>query len=85
MPALVDVVRAQLELAARQSLARSVKETERMGGARVRRAGKEYVSFSCNDYLGLAHHPRVIAAARAALERFGAGAGGSRLSRVHNE
>ena len=79
MPALVDVVREQLELAALQSLARSIKETERIGGARVRRDGKEYVSFSCNDYLGLAHHPRVIAAAREALERYGAGAGGSRL------
>ena len=79
MPALVDVAREQLELAARQSLARSVKETERLGGARVRRGGKDYVSFSCNDYLGLAHHPRVIAAAREALERYGAGAGGSRL------
>ena len=79
MPALVDVARAQLELAARQSLARSVKETERIGGSRVRREGKDYVSFSCNDYLGLAHHPRVIAAARDALERYGAGAGASRL------
>jgi 8-amino-7-oxononanoate synthase len=79
MPALVDVVRVQLEQAARQSLARSVKETERMGGARVIRDGRDYVSFSCNDYLGLAHDPRVIAAARDALERYGAGAGGSRL------
>jgi len=79
MPALLDIAREQLALAARQSLARSVTETERLGGARVRRQGKEYVSFSCNDYLGLAHHPRVIAAARAALERYGAGAGASRL------
>jgi 8-amino-7-oxononanoate synthase len=79
MPALVDVARAQVELAARQSLARSLQETERLGAARVRRGTKEYVSFSCNDYLGLAHHPRVIAAAREALERHGAGAGASRL------
>jgi 8-amino-7-oxononanoate synthase len=79
MPALVDVVRAQLEQASRQSLARSVKETERIGGSRVRRDDKEYVSFSCNDYLGLAHDPRVIAAALGALERYGAGAGASRL------
>ena len=79
MPALVDVARTQLELAARQSLARSVKATERLGGSRVRRDGKDYISFSCNDYLGLAHHPRVIAAAREALERHGAGAGASRL------
>jgi 8-amino-7-oxononanoate synthase len=79
MPALVDVARAELELAAQQSLARSMQETERLGGARVRRRGEEYISFSCNDYLGLSRHPRVIAAARQALERYGAGAGGSRL------
>jgi 8-amino-7-oxononanoate synthase len=79
MPALVDFARAELLATARQSLARSLKETERLGGGRVRRGDKEYVSFSCNDTLGLAHDPRVIAAAREALERFGAGAGASRL------
>jgi 8-amino-7-oxononanoate synthase len=79
MPALLDVARQQLALAAQRSLERAVKETQRLPGARVRRGDKEYVSFSCNDYLGLAHDPRVIAAARAALERYGAGAGASRL------
>ena len=42
-----------------------------------------------NDYLGLAHHPRVVAAAAGALERWGAGAGASRLVtgslKVHEE
>ena len=42
-----------------------------------------------NDYLGLSAHPAVVAAAAAALERWGAGAGASRLvtgSRpVHSE
>jgi len=79
MPALRDVARQELELAAQQSLARSMHETERLGDARVLRRAEEYISFSCNDYLGLSRHPRVIAAAHAALERFGAGAGGSRL------
>jgi len=79
MPALLEVAREQLALTARKSLTRSLKETERLGGARVRRGGTEFVSFSCNDYLGLAHDPRVIAAAREALERYGAGAGASRL------
>ena len=62
MPALVDVARLELELAAQQSLARSMQETERLTGAKVCRRGEEYVSFSCNDYLGLSRHPRVIAA-----------------------
>jgi 8-amino-7-oxononanoate synthase len=37
------------------------------------------VSFASNDYLGLTAHPAVIAAAHDALDRWGAGAGGSRL------
>src|SRR5947209_4182758 len=79
MPALRDFARGQLALIAEQSLTRSVKETERLGGTRVRRGGTESISFSCNDYLGLTHHPEVIAAAREALERYGAGAAASRL------
>jgi 8-amino-7-oxononanoate synthase len=67
MPALLDIAREQLALAARESLLRSVKETERLAGARVVRGNKGYVSFSCNDYLGLARDPRVIRAAREAL------------------
>lgn len=37
------------------------------------------IDLASNDYLGLARHPRVIAAAVAATERYGAGAGASRL------
>ena len=37
------------------------------------------VSFASNDYLGLARHPAVVAGARAALDRWGAGAGAARL------
>ncbi|MGH2749509.1 MAG: aminotransferase class I/II-fold pyridoxal phosphate-dependent enzyme [Actinomycetota bacterium] len=49
----------------------------------------EVVSFASNDYLGLSAHPEVVAGARAALERWGAGSGSARLiagSRpVHSE
>jgi 8-amino-7-oxononanoate synthase len=79
MPALRDFAREQLALAAENSLSRTVKETERLGGTRLRRGQKESISFSCNDYLGLTHHPAVIAAAREALERYGTGAAASRL------
>jgi 8-amino-7-oxononanoate synthase len=41
--------------------------------------GAPVVSFASNDYLGLAAHPEVIAAAHAALDRWGAGTGASRL------
>lgn len=79
MPSLRDFAGEQLATAARQALSRTLEETARPGGVRVRRGDKDSVSFSCNDYLGLTHHPAVIAAARAALERFGTGAAASRL------
>ena len=41
--------------------------------------GRRVVSFASNDYLGLSAHPAVVAAAHEALERYGAGAGASRL------
>lgn len=51
--------------------------------------GRHVVSFASNDYLGLSQHPAVKAAATAAVERWGAGSGSSRLvvgSRtVHDE
>ena len=37
------------------------------------------VSFASNDYLGLAIHPAVVAAAHHALDRWGTGSGASRL------
>jgi 8-amino-7-oxononanoate synthase len=37
------------------------------------------VSFASNDYLGLSCHPTVAAAAHAAIDRWGTGAGASRL------
>jgi len=37
------------------------------------------VTFASNDYLGLTHHPVVVAAAHAALDRWGTGTGASRL------
>jgi 8-amino-7-oxononanoate synthase len=41
--------------------------------------GREVVTFASNDYLGLTHHPAVVAAAHAALDRWGTGTGASRL------
>lgn len=62
-----------------KSLRRTLKPTRRMDGVEVERGGRRLVSFSCNDYLGLSHHPAVKAAAAAAAMEHGAGAGASRL------
>ncbi|MGH7163065.1 MAG: glycine C-acetyltransferase [Planctomycetota bacterium] len=43
-------------------------------GARVRvRGGAEVLNFCANNYLGLSSHPRIVAAARKALEEHGYG------------
>lgn len=42
--------------------------------------GREYILFSSSNYLGLAEHPAVTAAASEAIDQFGAGSGGSRLT-----
>lgn len=41
--------------------------------------GRKVISFASNDYLGLASHPLVRAAAHAAIDRWGTGATASRL------
>lgn len=61
------------------ALRRRLTGTERGPEAAASRGGRTLTSFSCNDYHGLSHHPRVVAAAQAALSTHGAGAGGSRL------
>jgi len=70
---------AKIDGLAANSLARTLTSTHRLDGVWVRRAGRRLMSFSCNDYLGLTHHPAVKAAAAAAVETYGAGAGASRL------
>jgi 8-amino-7-oxononanoate synthase len=48
-------------------------------GAEVQIDGQRYDDFSSNDYLGLASHPRVVAAFQRAAERYGVGSGASAL------
>jgi len=79
MSTLDDFAAAKLAELETAQVRRTLVETVRTDGLWVERGGKRLLSFSCNDYLNLSHHPAVKAAAIAAIERHGAGAGASRL------
>ena len=79
MSSLDDFAKTKLAGLEARHLRRELSVTQREDGLWVTRGGKLLLSFSCNDYLGLTHHPKVKAAAIAAVTRHGAGAGASRL------
>ena len=69
------------ELAQREAagMRRTLRTIEGAQGPRVRLAGREVLLLCSNNYLGLANHPALVEAARAASARYGVGTGGSRL------
>ena len=79
MHSLDAFAQAKLDDLQRRHLRRALTETYREDGIWVERDGRRLLSFSCNDYLNLTQHPAVKQAAMAALERYGAGSGASRL------
>src|SRR3954470_7572595 len=79
MQSLDDFAAQKLAALERDSLRRVLVETDRVDGIWVARNGRRLLSFCCNDYLNLTHHPAIKEAAIAALERYGVGSGGSRL------
>lgn len=79
MQSLDDFANAKLAALEARQLRRTLQPTHRLDGLWVERDGRRLLSFSCNDYLNLSHHPAVKAAAKAAVKTYGAGAGASRL------
>lgn len=78
-PTLEAHLQARLAEIRAAGLWRELRTIGERDGAAVIINGRRLINFSSNDYLGLMQHPRLIEAARAATERFGAGAGASRL------
>lgn len=83
MAPLADAVAAHNRAVADAGRWRSVRVLHGGGVRAVLEDGPdgptEVVHFASNDYLGLSQHPEVVAAAKVALDTYGAGAGASRL------
>ncbi len=79
MSAFDSELRGELEQIRDAGLRRELRRIDSPQGARVMIGGRELLNFSSNDYLGLANHLELKEAAVKAVEKFGAGAGASRL------
>jgi len=79
MSSLDQFAQGKIDDLARRHLHRRLIETYRNDGIWVERDGRRLLSFSCNDYLNLTQHPAIKQAAIAATEKYGVGAGASRL------
>ena len=58
---------------------RSMRQFESAAGVRAEIRRQEKVVFGSNNYLGLANHPKIIAAVQEGVDHWGYGSGGSRL------
>jgi len=71
---------AKLDHLKTQGLYRALHFLASPQGPRVKIEGREVLLFSSNSYLGLSTDPRLKQAAHEAIETFGVGTGGSRLT-----
>ena len=79
MPNLDDQLSGELDQTRAEGLYRALRTVASAQGARIEIDGREFLNFSSNDYLGLANDPLLKRAASDAIEKYGVGAGASRL------
>jgi glycine C-acetyltransferase len=76
--AALDYLKEQLAELEAQGLAIHPRTLEGPTGARARFDGRDVINLASNNYLGLANHPRMNAAAAKAAAELGAGSGAVR-------
>ncbi len=70
----------RLNILREESLYRSVTNYTPLSATHVSKDGKDYLMMASNNYLGLTHNLQVKEAAKKAVELYGTGSGGSRLT-----
>jgi 8-amino-7-oxononanoate synthase len=74
-----DLFAEELEALRERALDRHLREVSSAQGPKVEIGARRFINFSSNDYLGFANDARLREAATSAIDRFGIGAGASRL------
>src|SRR6266508_3996018 len=74
-----DTIHDELQAINQASLYRLLRLVENDQGPTLMLDGREVINFSSNNYLGIANHPELAAAAKEAIDRYGCGSGASRL------
>jgi glycine C-acetyltransferase len=72
-PAVIERLRAELASLREQGLYKSERVLEGPQGGVVHAGGREVINLCANNYLGLANHPAVRAAAQRSLDELGYG------------
>jgi len=70
----------KLEAKEQEQNKRTIKTYEPLDAVRVKHDDSEYIMMASNNYLGLTHDARVQQAAMQAIQRYGTGSGGARLT-----
>ena len=73
-----DYLKEELESLRHQGLYTTIRHSDGPQGPWLAVDGHRVLNFSSNNYLGLANHPHLVAAAHAALDRYGVGPGAVR-------
>ena len=75
---------SELDKRRAQSLYRQRRVLSSPQDVEVEIDGERYLSFSSNDYLGLANHPEIVEAFQQGLSRWGTGSGAAHLITGHS-
>jgi len=78
MPITSGFLKAEIDALREQGLYNEIRHLDGPQGATLTIDGRSLLNFCSNNYLGLANHPRMIAAAKDALDRYGIGPGAVR-------
>lgn len=81
---LLNQIQNELAALDSKSLRRRRRHAESPSAPRVKVDGRDMLAFCSNDYLGLAAHPKIIAALQEGANLYGVGSGASHLISGHS-